>query len=177
MRRRDMSANWSPVSTGPTSEAPRSRALVEELFHGEYSKLVRTAWMLSGSREVAEDVVQDVFAQMLVSSHLVEAEDPRGYIYRAVTNRVRSWQRRQHIERRYALVREELTSAPPEVSAFAEFLAVLSEQQRTAIVLRYYCDLPLAEVARVMGCRRGTVSVFLRRALNKARTMKEVFES
>jgi DNA-directed RNA polymerase specialized sigma24 family protein len=44
-------------------------------------------------------------------------------------------------------------------------------------VLRYYCDLPLAEVAALMGCRRGTVSVLLRRALRRAQDMKEVFEA
>lgn len=109
--------------------------------------------------------------------HLAQAADPGGYVYRAVLNQLRSWQRRQRLERRYAFVESELASAPPEISAMGEFLATLSERQRAAVVLRFYCDLPLAEVAGLMGCRRGTVSVLLRRALGKARTMKEVFES
>jgi RNA polymerase sigma factor (sigma-70 family) len=149
----------------------------EELFRRDYAKLVRAAWMLSGSREVAEDVVQDVFAQLITSPHLASADDPGGYVYRAVINRVRSWQRRQSLERRHASAEFELAAAPPEISGFEEFLAALSERQRMAVVLRYYCDLPLAEAARLMGCRRGTVSVLLRRALTKARTMKEVFDS
>jgi RNA polymerase sigma factor (sigma-70 family) len=153
-----------------------SRARVEELFRRDYARLVRAAWMLSGSREVAEDVVQEVFAQLISSTDLHGVEDASGYVYRAVVNRVRSWQRWQSLERRYSVDERDLVPAAPDVSGFAEFLAVLSARQRMAVVLRYYCDLPLAQVADLMGCRRGTVSVLLRRALAKARTMKEVFE-
>ncbi|HEY0225752.1 MAG TPA: sigma-70 family RNA polymerase sigma factor [Mycobacterium sp.] len=155
---------------------PRASGQIEKLFRSDYAKLVRAAWMLSGSREVAEDIVQDVFAQMIASSAFVNADDPGSYIYRAVINRLRSWQRRQGLERRQMVILPETTASPPEISGFREFLAVLSDRQRTAVVLRYYCDLPLAEVARLMGCRTGTVSVLLRRALHKGRTMKEVFD-
>jgi RNA polymerase sigma factor (sigma-70 family) len=150
---------------------------LEELFRRDYPRLVRAAWLLSGSREVAEDVVQDVFARMIASGKWANADDAGNYVYRSVINALRSWQRRQSVERRYTLIEPLLTAAPPEVSAVGEFLAVLSERQRTAIVLRFYCDLPLADVAALMGCRRGTVTVLIRRALGKARTMKEVFES
>ena len=174
-----MSSNRSLARKGSATEvkSPPAFESTEELFRRDYARLVRAAWMLSGSREVAEDIVQDVFARMLTSTRLTAAHDPGGYVYRAVINRLRSWQRRQGLERRFALAEPVPFVAPPEVSAVGEFLATLSERQRTAVVLRYYCDLPLAEVAALMGCRRGTVSVLLRRALRKAREMKEVFES
>lgn len=154
---------------------------VEELFRRDYDKFVRAAWLLSGSRDVAEDLVQDVFAVMLVSDHWRHADDLVSYVHRAVINRVRSWQRRQALERRYA--KESLSGEPPvvvppdQLHGLPLYLAALSQRQRTAIVLRYYWDLPLAEVAAVMGCRVGTVTVLIRRALHKAQKMKEVIES
>jgi DNA-directed RNA polymerase specialized sigma24 family protein len=153
---------------------PKSSVLsLEEVFRRDYSQLVRAAWLLSGSREVAEDVVQDVFAEMLRSVR--EVDDPGRYIYRSVVNRVRSWQRRQDVERRRAPM-QPLVVTPPEMYGLQRFLSALSERQRAAVVLRYYCDLSLAQVADLMGCRTGTVTVLIRRAFGKARKMKEVFD-
>jgi RNA polymerase sigma factor (sigma-70 family) len=145
----------------------------EEVFRLNYARLVRAAWLLSGSQDVAEDVVQDVFVKMLRTDTV--PNDASHYIHKAVVNRVRSWQRRQILERRHAPGRP-LVQAPPEVYGLWSFLQTLSVRQRTAVVLRYYCDLPLAEVAQLMGCRAGTVSVLIRRALERARQTKEAFE-
>jgi RNA polymerase sigma factor (sigma-70 family) len=148
---------------------------LEGVFRREYARLVRAAWLVSGSREVGEDIVQDVFARMLASGSV--PSEPAHYVYRSVVNGVRSWQRRQVLERRHALVEPAGVQATPELYWFSDYLCTLSPRQRTAIVLRYYCDLPLAEVAVLMGCRVGTVTVLIRRALGKARKMKEAFES
>jgi len=148
---------------------------LEGVFRREYARLVRAAWLVSGSREVAEDIVQDVFARLLASESV--PSEPAHYVYRSVVNGVRSWQRRQVLERRHALVEPAGVQTTPELYWFSDYLRTLSPRQRTAIVLRYYCDLPLAEVADLMGCRAGTVTVLIRRALGKARKMKEVFES
>ena len=48
-------------------------------------------------------------------------------------------------------------------------LARLPARRRAAVVLRYYADLPLAEIAQVLGCRTGTVKSMLHRALNDLR--------
>lgn len=147
---------------------------LEGVFRLEYVRLVRTAWLVSGSREVAEDIVQDVFARMLASESV--PSEPAHYVYRSVVNGVRSWQRRQILERRHAVVEPAGVQTTPELYWFSDYLRTLSPRQRTAIVLRYYCDLPLAEVAALMACRVGTVTVLIRRALGKARKMKEVLE-
>lgn len=146
---------------------------LEEVFRRDYPRLVRAAWLISGSREAAEDLVQDVFAGILAAGHL--PNDPGHYIHQAVINRVRSWQRRQSLERRRATEPPPMATQP-ETFELLGFLRTLSPRQRTAIILRYYCDLPLAEVAELMGCRIGTVTVLVRRALGKARKTKEVFE-
>lgn len=149
---------------------------LEGVFRREYARLVRAAWLVSGSREVAEDIVQDVFARMLDAGSV--PSEPASYAYRSVVNGVRSWQRRQIVERRHAPVEPvpRLQTAP-DVQWLSDYLRTLSPRQRVAIVLRFYCDLPLAEVAELMGCRVGTVTVLIRRALAKARKMKEALES
>jgi len=170
-----MSPSGALVRVKGVELEPGMPETVEVVFRREYVRLVRAAWLVGGSREVAEDVVQDVFARMLVSDSV--PNDPAHYAYRSVVNGVRSWQRRQVVERRHALLELPGVETTPELSWFWDFLRTLSPRQRTAIVLRYYCDLPLAEVAELMGCRAGTVTVLIRRALGKAREMKEVFES
>jgi len=160
-----------PTETEPKLSAPN----LEEVFRRDYAQLVRAAWLISGSREVAEDLVQDVFTGMLAAGHV--PNDPGHYIHHAVVNRVRSWQRRQGLERRHATVQQPPVATQPEMYELWGFLRTLSPRQRMAVILRYYCDLPLAEVAESMGCRTGTVTVLIRRALGKARKMKEVFES
>lgn len=148
---------------------------LEGVFRREYVRLVRTAWLVSGSREAAEDIVQDVFARMLASDTV--PNEPSNHVYRSVVNGVRSWQRRQVVERRHALMEPAgVAQTTPELSWFSDYLRTLSPRQRVAIVLRFYCDLQLAEVAELMGCRVGTVTVLIRRALIKARKTKEAFE-
>jgi len=164
--------------TGMTSRSdvagPATEASVEAVFRQNYARLVRAAWLITGSRDVAEDLVQDVFANMLTGRHT--ASDLAPYIHRAVINRVRSWQRRQSLERRHSGSTQEV-SEPPELHGLSWFFQLLSDRQRAAIVLRYYCDFSLADVAKTMGCTTGTVSVLIRRALAKARHNKEGFES
>lgn len=167
-----MNADRAPAAE--PEPVPVRGVSVEALFRREYARLVRTAWLLSGSRELAEDVVQDVFARMLLAR--TSPHDPARYAYRSVVNGVRSWQRRQLLERRHAAADGEPVHEPPELSWFADYLRTLSPRQRTAVVLRFYCDLPLAEVAELMGCRSGTVSVLIRRALAKAQKLKEAIE-
>jgi RNA polymerase sigma factor (sigma-70 family) len=50
----------------------------------------------------------------------------------------------------------------------------LGARQRAAVVLRYFADLPLAEIAAVMGCATGTVKATLHQALDRLRIELEV---
>lgn len=51
--------------------------------------------------------------------------------------------------------------------AVREAIAALPRRQRTALVLRYYADLPVAEVADLMGCPENTVKTLTRRGLQR----------
>ena len=136
----------------------------DAFYRDRYGGAVRLAALVTGSAPVAEEVVQDAFVQLL--RRWDDVESPAGWLRVAVVNGCRSWQRRHILERQRA-PRDELTTTDPDGLAVRSALAVLSTRQRAAVVLRYFEDLPEAEIAAVLGCRPGTVKSLLARSMPK----------
>jgi RNA polymerase sigma factor (sigma-70 family) len=147
------------ASTRPSAE-------LAALYRDEHVAMVRLAHLLTGSNAIAEDLVQDVF----VSLHgVVEtADNPRAYLRTAVVNRCRSYLRRSRLEERHRRV-EPRVELPPDVDETWSALAKIPERRRVALVLRFYEDLPVAEIAALMGCRTGTVTSLIHRGLESMR--------
>ena len=148
----------------PDCEA-RDVTSLGDLFQEQYTPMVRLARLMTGSTEVAEDLVQDTFVRM--HDHWARAEHPKAYLRASVVNACRSWHRRRDLERRHRSDAAE--TATLEVRELSDALEALPYRQRAAIVLRYYEDAPEAEIARLLGCRRGTVASLLHRGLAKLR--------
>jgi RNA polymerase sigma factor (sigma-70 family) len=133
-----------------------------ELYEARYGDLVRLAYLLTGSAEVAEELVQEAF--LAARRSWTEVREPFAYLRSAVVNRTRSWGRRLQLERRHAH-----PTVPAEVGLDADelwdALAVLNERQRAAIVLRFYEDLPDDEIGGLLGCRPATVRTAIHRGL------------
>ena len=131
--------------------------------------MVRLAFLLTGSVEVARDVVQDAF----VSVHRAWARvrEPSAYLRRAVVNGCTSHHRRVFRARRVP----ETVAPPVELGADELFdvLAALPARQRAAVVLRYWHDLDVRAIADVLGCRPGTVGWLLHRAISRLREVME----
>lgn len=139
----------------------------EAVYAAAYRDLLRVAFVLTGSGPAAEDVVHDVFAS--VGPRIADLDDPVPYLRVAVVNRCRSLHRR-------------FRSAPPPdrpidvvldvgLTDLRDALAALSVKQRTAIVLRYLCDLPDQEIADILDCRRATVRSLVQRGLAELRSV------
>jgi len=128
--------------------------------------MVRLAHLLTGSNDVAEDLVHDAFVR--VYSRFDSLVNPGAYLRVAVVNACRSWHRRKSLERRRAgaVVEEPVYAVYDE---FRDALAALSTRQRSAIVLRYYEGLSETEISEVLGCRQGTVKSLLSRGLEGLR--------
>jgi len=143
-----------------------------ELYRQHGDGAVRLAYLLTGDRALAEDLVQDAFVKM--AGRLVHLRDPGAfdaYLRRTVVNLANSYYRRKRLERAY-LRREEWTARSIEVTvdpaARDELwgaLGRLTERQRAAIVLRYYEDLSEQQVAEILSCRPGTVKSLVSRGL------------
>jgi len=134
--------------------------------------LLRTAYLLSGDRHTAEDLVQTALAKLYLSWDRVQRRELLdGYVRRIIVNEHNSlwrrpWKRREHstdvlpdsetVHDRH----DEGQSA-----ALWEFVHTLPRKQRAVIVLRYYEDLSEAETAEILGVSVGTVKSQASRAL------------
>jgi RNA polymerase sigma factor (sigma-70 family) len=148
---------------------------LDELFAAHYAALVRLAVQLVDDPDSAEDVVQDVFAGLNPS----RVDDPLHYLRRAVVNRSRSVLRRRRTVRAFAGRAESIELVEPADSGAvrtAERVRVLAaidalpRRQREAVVLRYYEDLPVTEIARVLDTTPSAISSALTRALDTLAT-------
>jgi RNA polymerase sigma-70 factor (sigma-E family) len=144
----------------------------EEFAAARSPALLRYAMLLSGDREEARDIVQEVLARALLKwSRITTGGEPYGYVRRMVTNEFLSLLRRR---RRVSFVPldqrdlDERHAAPAHPGADDELwqlLGTLPRQQRAVIVLRYYEGLSDQEIADVLDCRPGTVRGYASRAL------------
>jgi len=140
-----------------------------ELFRVEFAPMVRLATLMTGSQHDAEELVMDAFAR--VAPRIGDLDRPGAYLRSAVVNAARSHLRQRH---RRALRRPEhavLVSHDPEIDELWVRLSQLRPDERACVVLRYYDDLPLAEIAEVLDLPLGTVKSHIHRALATLRTL------
>ncbi len=139
-----------------------------QVFYREQGlALIRLAFLLTGSRETAEDIAQIAFAQL--ASRWETVDEPVGYLRRIVVNQANDSHRRAY--RRARPVRDVVETAIPDVDETWPLIADLPPAQRAVIVLRFYQDLPLTEIAEILGRRQSTVRSDLRRGLARLRTV------
>jgi RNA polymerase sigma factor (sigma-70 family) len=137
----------------------------EAVYAAAYRDLLRVAFVLTGSGPAAEDVVHDVFAT--VGPRIDTLAEPAAYLRVAVVNRCRSLHRRTVAAPRP----DEPSDSFMDVGLveLRDALIALPIRQRSAIVLRYLCDLSEEEIAANLKCRRATVRTLVRRGLAELR--------
>ena len=150
-----------------TAEEQASRPGPEETFRGHRLALVRLAYLMCGSRETSEDVVQTAFAS--AHERWETIEEPVAYLRRAVVNLVKDGQRRRYRRRDRHVPLGPQVSLPPEVDETWTEVARLTGVQRVVVVLHYYEDLSLTEVAELLARPAATVRSDHRRALDNLR--------
>ncbi|MCB0906022.1 MAG: SigE family RNA polymerase sigma factor [Nocardioidaceae bacterium] len=134
----------------------------EEYVAGRYAALVRSAYLLVGNRADAEDLVQMTLAKVVPVWQRIE-EDPERYVRTVlVRESVNRWRRRRWREVSVAELPQPATGEAVDAvvgdrATLREALDRLSPRQRAVVVLRFYEDLPVAEVAQLMRCSEGTV--------------------
>jgi RNA polymerase sigma factor (sigma-70 family) len=144
-------------------------AALEVLYRAEYIGMVRLAFTLVGSNADAEEIVQDSFVEI---SQRIEnlGQQPGAYLRAVVVSRCRSALRRRRLMGQHEPMRP--ASLTAEADSLWDVLEHLPEQQRIAVVLRYYCGCNASEIATMIHEPAATVRSHLRRALQTMR--KEV---
>ncbi len=154
-----------PESTRIPIAESKAWAGSEAVYATAYRDLLRVAFVLTGSAPAAEDVVQDVFAK--IGPRIDTLAEPAAYLRVAVVNRCRSLHRRTVAAPRP----DNPGDATMDIGMveLRDALIALPIRQRSAIVLRYLCDLSEEEIAANLKCRRATVRTLVRRGLAELR--------
>jgi RNA polymerase sigma-70 factor (sigma-E family) len=148
-----------------------------ELYERYAPGAIRLAYLLTGDRALAEDLVQDAFVRL--GGRLRHLRNPaafESYLQRTVVNLSRSHFRHAKVERTHAEPSAAARTAPAADRSIAErdelwrAMERLPERQRAALVLRFYEDLSEDRIAELLRCRPGTVKSLVSRGL---RTMRE----
>ena len=158
--------------TGVGAREDQFRAFYAE----EYPALARYAYKLVSDAELAHDLAQEAFSRMY--GRWVKVDEPRAYLYGVTTNLARkAWRTRA----RDAEVLAQLKHAPhehqPSHDSTADTRVVLRasvqgipEKLRDVVLLHYFADLSVAQVAAAVGRPEGTV----KRQLSEARALLAV---
>lgn len=154
--------------------APNPETKVGEAFadfyRREHAASLRLAWLLTGSRAAAEDVVQDAMTSVFRAYDRIKL--PSAYLRRAVINTAKTRALKEH--RRERVHRQELPAAASGSDAeLLELVAELPYRQHVVIVARYWGGWSEQEIAHALGCRPGTVKSLASRALSRLRTEME----
>ena len=146
--------------------ASRESQPLEAIYRSSWLSLTRLAFLLVGDRSEAEDIVQTVF--VTVAARWDSINEPSAYLRRAVVNRANEVHRRSaRVPARTVGRGEEIENT--EIDATWNFVQGLPAAQRAVVVLRFYEDLGLAEIASLLDRPESTVRSDLRRALTKLR--------
>jgi RNA polymerase sigma-70 factor (sigma-E family) len=162
---------------GTSSASEEVKVTYEEFARARLTTLARYAVMLTGNRHSAEDLVQETMVRTQLKWRKVSRADaPEQYVKRMMVNIYLDWQRGSWWKRVHVRADAGAGLGVPDTSegtadrdAIWQAISVLPRQQRAALVLRFYEDLPDAEIAEVLGCTVGTARGYVSKALTALR--------
>ncbi len=150
------------------------RQLDPEALGDHIDRLYRAAWSLCGSREEAEDLVQETFARVLRKPRILHSEDDLGYLLRVLRNTFFSARRTAARRPRTSALPDDLdlvedrSAVQPEAKLeSAELYAAISdlpEDFRDALIAIDVVGLSYREAARALRVREATITTRLHRA-------------
>lgn len=143
---------------------------VDGFCRREWPRLVGTLSLLTGDADLAEELAQETLARVCRDWRKVSGlAAPGAWAHRVAINLARSHYRHRAVARRHApaLATTHTADDTDTASAIAvrEAVARLPVRPRTALVLRYFADLSVAETAEAMRCPEGTVKTLTRQAI------------
>jgi RNA polymerase sigma-70 factor (ECF subfamily) len=150
------------------------RTLDPETLGDHVDRLFRAAWALCGSREDAEDLVQETYERVLRRPRFVRRDDDLAYLYRTLRNTYFNARRTASRRPRIAAQLEDIqaassrTDSQPELAAetnlVLETIAALPEPMREVLVAVDVLGLSYAEAGRALGVHDNTIPSRLARA-------------
>jgi RNA polymerase sigma-70 factor, ECF subfamily len=143
---------------------------VERLYRAEGGRIWRAVMAYCGDREIANDAVAEAFAQVLGRGETVR--DPLAWLWRSAF-RIAAGELKRARERSPLALDDPSYEMPEPLADVLGALAHLSPNQRTAMILHDYVDLPTRQVARIMGIASATVRVHASQGRRRLRGLLE----
>jgi RNA polymerase sigma-70 factor (sigma-E family) len=156
---------------------PKSKSRLPDLYWRHASDALRLAYLVTGDRHLAEDIVQDAFVRAFGRWHDLRSPDSFGpYLRRTIVNlsrdHFRKAQRERGLARDRGVVTDHHESPGSQIELRDELLRALRKlpvRQRAAVVLRYCEGLSEQEVADALGTTTGAVNSLVARGLSRLR--------
>ena len=174
------------LTTNAPRVATRREDRLADLYRAESARVVNLAYLLTGQRQLAEDLAQDAFVRVAGRLREVSPDAFGAYLRQTVVNLVRSHYRHTRVQRRYAdriaadaerrRAAGEAASDASEADACGDVwsaLQALPARQREAIVCRFYLDMSEEQTAETLGVPLGTVKSATSRRLHALRASLE----
>jgi RNA polymerase sigma-70 factor (sigma-E family) len=147
--------------------------LVGDIYRSEAADLVRLARFFVDDRDAAEDLVQEAFIRLARSGHRIrERERVPAYLRSIVLNLARDHNRRGLVSLRHRPAGDPTPPSMDDAMAVREDQKIVIEalrhlpiRQRDCLVLRYYVELGVAEIAETLGLSPNSVKTHLSRGL------------
>lgn len=175
------------MSSATVFDVTRSaRKELEEIFREHYRFVYRTAYGVTGSAEDAEDILQNLFANLLRRELPPDlSKNPKAYLYRAAfnlsLNTIRDRVRHPSSDPAGAAMLPSRSDDHDELEEMDRRLhsaiAELPPETAQIVILRYVHDHSLAAIAELLGTTRGTVAVALFRARKRLKKRLQEMES
>lgn len=162
-----------PAATTPVSRIGGADRLVVDLFEREGQPLVRLARLFVDDRNAAEDLVQEAFIRLVRSEERIrDRAKATAYLRSIVLNLARDHNRRGLVSLRHRLPLDDTRASGEDELALRddhrmviEALRCLPHRQRSCLVLRYYQELGIADIAGTLGISANSVKTHLKRGL------------
>jgi RNA polymerase sigma-70 factor (ECF subfamily) len=146
-------------------------AAYSAFFRSQFSAVVRTVYLITHDAARAEDIAQDAFLQLHRNWETVaNYEKPEAWVRRVAIRLAMRSRRRDALWSRVQGLFRPPDVDPPDLDV-TDAVQRLPRNQRVAIVLHYYEDRPVAEIARILGCEESTARVHLHKGRRRLAEM------
>lgn len=158
-----------------------SEAAMEALVHRHHRAVHAFLYRLTGEPHTAEDLAQECFIRLCTRIHSYHYPDPfLPWLYTVAHNLFRDWCKSAYRQRVVPQDAPEPVRSPIDLmerqalrSEAVRLLGALDEQHRSVLVLRYYQDLTVPQIAQVLAIAEGTVKSRLSNSIKRLRGMAE----
>jgi len=155
--------------------APTPDHSFEQFFEAQYQGICRALWLGLGDTCEPEDAAQEAFARAFLRwGALSRLERPATWVFVVAVRQAMRNQRRRTRSITAPVWATEPQQPTEDVAlrlTGVTALRQLAPRQRLAIVLRYYADLSVRDIAKAMSCREGTVKATIHSAQDRLRTL------